>query len=78
MLLHAYIMPVTNDLAYLAVTSVTPRIKFNVVDTRTSVASVIKLLAAVSYEFSKKARAFVPSKPFQSSLMFAGKIKSLS
>jgi hypothetical protein len=30
---------------------------------------------AVSYEFLQQARAFVPGKPFQSSLMFVGKAK---
>jgi hypothetical protein len=34
----------------------------------TPVANVIKLFTAVSYNFS-----FVPGKPFQPSLMFAGK-----
>jgi hypothetical protein len=32
--------------------------------------NVIKLLTDVSYEFSQKARAFVPGKPFQPSLIF--------
>ncbi len=36
-------------------------------------ANVIKLFTAVSYDFSYQARAFVPGKPFQPSLMFAGK-----
>jgi hypothetical protein len=36
-------------------------------------ANVIKLFTAVSYDFSLKARAFIPGKPFQPSLMFAGK-----
>ncbi len=34
-------------------------------------AIVIKLFTAVSYDFSLKARVFVPGKPFQSSLMLA-------
>ncbi len=41
--------------------------------TLTPVANVIKLFTAVSYEFSLLARVFVPGKPFQPSLMFAGK-----
>jgi hypothetical protein len=36
-------------------------------------ANVIKLFTAVIYEFSLKARMYVPSKPFQLSLMFEGK-----
>jgi hypothetical protein len=35
-------------------------------------ANVIKLFTAISYEFLYQARAFVPGKLFQSSLMFAG------
>jgi hypothetical protein len=38
-----------------------------------SVANVKKLFTAVSYDFSKYARVFVPGKPFQPSLMFGGK-----
>jgi hypothetical protein len=37
-------------------------------------ANVIKLFAAVNYDFSYEARAFVPGKPFQHSLMFCGKV----
>jgi hypothetical protein len=33
----------------------------------------IKLFTTVIYGFSKQARVFVPGKPFQPSLMFAGK-----
>ncbi len=40
-------------------------------------ANVIKLFTAVSYEFSKKARAFVPGKLIHPILMFAGKSRSL-
>jgi hypothetical protein len=40
-------------------------------------ANVIKLLTAVSYQFSLQARAFVPFKPFQSSQMLVGKARSL-
>ncbi len=36
-------------------------------------ANPIKLFTAVIYDFSLQARVFVPGKPFQSSLMFAGK-----
>ncbi len=36
-------------------------------------AIVIKLFTAVSYNFSIYARAFITNKPFQPSLMFAGK-----
>ncbi len=36
-------------------------------------ANIFKLFTVVSYDFSKKARAFVPGKPFQPSVMFAGK-----
>jgi hypothetical protein len=39
----------------------------------TPVANVIKLFMAVSYDFSLEALAFVPDKPFQPNLMFAGK-----
>jgi hypothetical protein len=39
-------------------------------------ANVIKLFTAVSYEFSKQARAFVHGKPFHPSLMFAGKARA--
>jgi hypothetical protein len=38
-----------------------------------SMANVIKLFKAVSYDFSKKAREFFPGMP---SLMFAGKARS--
>jgi hypothetical protein len=38
--------------------------------------NVIKLFTAVSYNFLKEARAFVPGKPFQPSLMFAGKAEA--
>jgi hypothetical protein len=41
------------------------------------VANVIKLFAAVSYDFSLKARGFVPGKPFQPSLIFVVKARSL-
>ncbi len=41
-------------------------------------ANVIKLFTAESYEFSVIARAFFSGKPFQPSLMFAGKAKHLS
>jgi hypothetical protein len=40
------------------------------------VADVIKLFTAVSYTFSKKARAFVPGRPFHLSLKFAGKAEA--
>ncbi len=40
-------------------------------------AIVIKLFTAVSYKFLQKARAFAPGKPFQPSLMFVGKARSL-
>jgi hypothetical protein len=36
-------------------------------------ANVIKLNTALNYNFSQKARAFVPGKLFQPSLMFPGK-----
>ncbi len=36
-------------------------------------ANVIKHFTVVSYDFSFKARAFVPGKPFQPSLMFVDK-----
>jgi hypothetical protein len=36
-------------------------------------ANVIKLITAVSYEFSQKARVFAPEKTFQPSLMFVAK-----
>jgi hypothetical protein len=39
--------------------------------------SIIKLFLAVIYECSYKARVFVPGKPFQLSLMFVSKIRSL-
>ncbi len=39
--------------------------------------NVIKLFTAVSYDFSQKARAFVPDKLFQPSLNFVGKARSL-
>ncbi len=42
---------------------------FEVVETG---GNVIKLFMAVSYTFSLQARAFVPGKPFQHSLMFVG------
>jgi hypothetical protein len=35
--------------------------------------NVIKHFTAVSYAFSQQARSFVPGKPFQSSLIIAGK-----
>ncbi len=38
---------------------------------------IIKLFKPMNYKFSKKARAFVPVKPFQPSLMFVGKARSL-
>jgi hypothetical protein len=40
-------------------------------------ANVKKLFTAASYDFSYNARAFFPGKPFQPSLMFVGKAKSL-
>jgi hypothetical protein len=40
------------------------------------VANVIKIFTAVSYDFSLKARAFVPGKPFQTSLIFVGKARA--
>ncbi len=40
-------------------------------------ANVIKLFTALSYDFSLKARAFVPGKPFQPSLMFVDGARSL-
>ncbi len=40
-------------------------------------ANVIKLFTDVLYECSSLARVFVTYKPFQPSLMFAGKAKSL-
>jgi hypothetical protein len=36
-------------------------------------AKVMKIFTVVNYEFFKWAKAFVPSKPFHLSLMFAGK-----
>ena len=39
--------------------------------------NVMKLFTAVSYAFSKKARAFVPGKPFQPSPMFVSEARSL-
>jgi hypothetical protein len=41
-----------------------------------TVANVIKLFTAVSYDFSKYARAFVPGKPFQPRLMFVGEAEA--
>ncbi len=41
------------------------------------VSNVIKPFTAVSYAFSKYAKAFVPGMPFQPTLMFAGKARSL-
>ena len=38
-----------------------------------SVANVIQLFTTVSYDFSKKARAFVLGEPFQLGLMFVDK-----
>jgi hypothetical protein len=40
-------------------------------------ANVMKLFTAVSYEFSKLARVSVPCKPFQLSLLLAGKARNL-
>ncbi len=40
-------------------------------------AKVIKLFTVVSYEFLLKARVLAPDKPFQLSLLFAGKASSL-
>jgi hypothetical protein len=40
------------------------------------VVNLIKLFTAVRYNFSLKARAFVPGKPFQPSLMFVGKARA--
>jgi hypothetical protein len=42
-----------------------------------SVLNVIKLFTVVIYEYSYKARVFVPGRPFQSSLIFAGKDRSI-
>jgi hypothetical protein len=42
------------------------------------VANIIKLFRAVSYAFSLQARAFVPGKPFQPSLMYVGKPRCLT
>ncbi len=39
--------------------------------------NVIKLFTTVSYDFSKYARAFVPGKPLQPSLMFVGEAMNL-
>jgi hypothetical protein len=39
--------------------------------------NVIKRFTAVSYDISLQARAFVPGKPFQPSLMFASKARGL-
>jgi hypothetical protein len=47
------------------------------VDQVQSGANVIKLFTSVSYDFSLYIRAFVPGKPFQPSLMFVGKSRSL-
>ncbi len=44
---------------------------------KTPGAIVIKLFMIVINEFSKYARAFDPGKPFQHSLMFAGKAGAL-
>jgi hypothetical protein len=41
-------------------------------------ACIIKLITAVIYGFSNKARVFVPGKPFQSNLVFVGKTRSSS
>jgi hypothetical protein len=41
--------------------------------TKTPGVNVIKLFTVVSYELSQSARAFVLGKPFQPSLIFAGK-----
>ncbi len=40
-------------------------------------ANVIKLFTVVSHKFLLQARAFVPGKPFQLSLMFVSKDRSL-
>ncbi len=40
-------------------------------------ANVTKLFMAVSYDFSYIDRAFIPGEPFQPSLMFHGKARSL-
>jgi len=42
-----------------------------------TVANVMKLLTAVSYDFSKQAKVFVPVNPFQPSLTFVGEARSL-
>ncbi len=39
---------------------------------------VIKLFMSVIYKFLYQARAFVPDKPFQPSLMFVGKARILT
>ncbi len=41
-------------------------------------ANPIKIFTAAIYEFSKKARVFVPGKPFQPSPMFVSEARSLS
>ncbi len=46
-------------------------------DPKITVANVLKLFTAISYAFSQLARAFVSGKPFQPSLMFGGKARSL-
>ncbi len=45
--------------------------------TNTPGACIIKHFMSVIYGFSNLARVFVPGKPFQSSLMFAGEARSL-
>jgi hypothetical protein len=42
----------------------------------TPVTNVIKLFTAVSCDFSQYAKAFVPDKPFQPSLIFGGKARA--
>jgi hypothetical protein len=42
----------------------------------TPVANVIKLFTPVSFDFTQKARVFVPLKPFQFSKAFVGKARA--
>jgi hypothetical protein len=43
----------------------------------TTGANVMKLFTSLIYELLYKARVFVPGKPFQLSLLFVNKVKSL-
>ncbi len=54
----------------------TDRSTFNTTKNIPTGADVKKLFTAVSYAFSYEARAFIPGKPFQPSLMFAGKARA--